>query len=228
MPRVPGSAGSLVARSLASVAQLVELLICNQVVAGSSPTAGSIGSAPIQRSGVTHGCGVRRPEGRCREFHYNAIHWMTRERRALTVEPAERAAQPSGRGRSPTTEPRLGQPRAGTGDSSGGSMHGRSAVTPGWHARRVGFVGRFPSGQRGQTVNLMAQPSQVRILLSPPSLNLGASEAGDAGPRRTPDGLTARGVSSIAGSTPRDLEPRSRAAHLHPPQLRLGTALPAP
>ncbi len=28
--------------------------------------------------------------------------------------------------------------------------------------------GRFPSGQRGQTVNLMAQPSQVRILLSPP------------------------------------------------------------
>ncbi len=29
--------------------------------------------------------------------------------------------------------------------------------------------GGFPSGQRGQTVNLMAQPSQVRILLSPPT-----------------------------------------------------------
>ena len=27
--------------------------------------------------------------------------------------------------------------------------------------------GRFPSGQRGQTVNLLAQPSKVRILLSP-------------------------------------------------------------
>lgn len=27
---------------------------------------------------------------------------------------------------------------------------------------------RFPSGQRGRTVNPLAQPSQVRILLSPP------------------------------------------------------------
>jgi hypothetical protein len=27
--------------------------------------------------------------------------------------------------------------------------------------------GRFPSGQRGQTVNLLATPSKVRILLSP-------------------------------------------------------------
>ena len=30
-------------------------------------------------------------------------------------------------------------------------------------------AGRFPSGQRGQTVNLMAQPSTVRIRLSPPA-----------------------------------------------------------
>ncbi len=30
--------------------------------------------------------------------------------------------------------------------------------------------GRFPSGQRGQTVNLLATPSKVRILLSPPGL----------------------------------------------------------
>ncbi len=29
-------------------------------------------------------------------------------------------------------------------------------------------MGRFPSGQRGQTVNLLAKPSKVRILLSPP------------------------------------------------------------
>ena len=28
-------------------------------------------------------------------------------------------------------------------------------------------MGRFPSGQRGQTVNLLALPSKVRILLSP-------------------------------------------------------------
>ena len=29
-------------------------------------------------------------------------------------------------------------------------------------------MGRYPSGQRGQTVNLLATPSEVRILLSPP------------------------------------------------------------
>ena len=29
------------------------------------------------------------------------------------------------------------------------------------------FRGEYPSGQRGQTVNLVAQPSQVRILLPP-------------------------------------------------------------
>ena len=28
---------------------------------------------------------------------------------------------------------------------------------------------RYPSGQRGQTVNLLAMPTEVRILLSPPS-----------------------------------------------------------
>ena len=31
----------------------------------------------------------------------------------------------------------------------------------------TGAMGEFPSGQRGQTVNLVAQPSQVRILLPP-------------------------------------------------------------
>ncbi len=29
---------------------------------------------------------------------------------------------------------------------------------------------RYPSGQRGQTVNLLAMPSEVRILPSPPGL----------------------------------------------------------
>ncbi len=33
---------------------------------------------------------------------------------------------------------------------------------------RMGTVERFPSGQREQTVNLPAQPSEVRILPSPP------------------------------------------------------------
>ena len=34
----------------------------------------------------------------------------------------------------------------------------------------VGFMGGFPSGQRGQTVNLLATLSKVRILLHPLSL----------------------------------------------------------
>ena len=38
-----------------------------------------------------------------------------------------------------------------------------AAFGPGFELR-----GRFPSGQRGQTVNLMATPSPVRIRLSPP------------------------------------------------------------
>ena len=39
------------------------------------------------------------------------------------------------------------------------------------------FVERFPSGQREQTVNLPAKPSEVRILPSPP---YGAKKAGIA------------------------------------------------
>ena len=31
----------------------------------------------------------------------------------------------------------------------------------------IGFMGGFPSGQRGQTVNLLAMLSKVRILLRP-------------------------------------------------------------
>ncbi len=37
--------------------------------------------------------------------------------------------------------------------------------------------GRFPSGQRGQTVNLLATPSKVRILLSPEGLPLHGAKA---------------------------------------------------
>ena len=36
---------------------------------------------------------------------------------------------------------------------------------------------RFPSGQRGQTVNLLAQPSEVRILPSPPGGNSSVGRA---------------------------------------------------
>ena len=39
-------------------------------------------------------------------------------------------------------------------------------------------LGRFPSGQREQTVNLMAQPSEVRILPSPPYFLLAVVDFG--------------------------------------------------
>jgi hypothetical protein len=39
-------------------------------------------------------------------------------------------------------------------------------------------VERFPSGQREQTVNLSAKPSEVRILPSPPSIE---TDVGDSG-----------------------------------------------
>ena len=35
---------------------------------------------------------------------------------------------------------------------------------------KLNTLGGFPSGQRGQTVNLLAPPSKVRILLHPLSL----------------------------------------------------------
>ncbi len=72
----------------------------------------------------------------------------------------------------------------------------------------VALKGRFPSGQRGQTVNLLAQPSKVRILLSPylpipmlPSIVTcfqffnHASRRAESGPRER----------RLSGSGPRDI-----------------------
>ena len=36
----------------------------------------------------------------------------------------------------------------------------------------IGFMGGFPSGQRGQTVNLLSTTSKVRILLRPFKINI--------------------------------------------------------
>ena len=38
------------------------------------------------------------------------------------------------------------------------------------------ITARFPSGQRGRTVNPLAQPSQVQILLSPPKPTAGIAQ----------------------------------------------------
>ncbi len=130
---------------LAGVAQLVEQLICNQQVGGSSPLASSTAGRPSR----TPRQNIRLEEARA--FPKRAL---------LNIAASGSRWLPRG-----------------FFDSFYGcfSMNG-------------GFQGRFPSGQRDQTVNLTAQPSEVRILPSPPAdrhagrLNTGAldSEAGIA------------------------------------------------
>ena len=80
VPRSAGARGEV----LASVAQLVERLICNQVVAGSSPTAGSMDRPDPWRVRLA-GAGARWPEGRRTELTQNTDHRMTRERRPLST-----------------------------------------------------------------------------------------------------------------------------------------------
>ena len=152
--------------------------------AGSTPrwtdrTAWSAGPKPPPRG--------RDPRGSRCSLSTGSIHGMERERilpdprdarrgdgRAGTGHPCKsrRAAPP----RSPRrSEAWLARAFAGPRDSRRESAFRRSPpVRVG--ARSVADrippqptpKGRFPSGQRGQTVNLMAQPSQVRILFSPP------------------------------------------------------------
>ena len=43
----------------------------------------------------------------------------------------------------------------------------------------IGFLDGFPSGQRGQTVNLLAPPSKVRILLPPSAVVAELADAQD-------------------------------------------------
>ena len=44
----------------------------------------------------------------------------------------------------------------------------------------IGFLDGFPSGQRGQTVNLLAPPSKVRILLQPLNFYRGMEQSGSS------------------------------------------------
>ena len=63
-------------------------------------------------------------------------------------------------------------------------------------------TGRFPSGQRGQTVNLMALPSQVRILFSPPPPPHGGGPMEHASQQAAerPQGPSVRLTSATPGS----------------------------
>ena len=66
-------------------------------------------------------------------------------------------------------------------------------------------MGEFPSGQRGQTVNLLAMPSMVRIHLPPPKI---------------PIALLGDWYFSLPGRWSRSLSP-SGEIHLPPPKYRL-------
>ena len=78
-------------------------------------------------------------------------------------------------------------------------------------------MGEFPSGQRGQTVNLLAMPSMVRIHLPPPKI---------------PIVLLDGRYFSLSGRWSRSLSP-SGEIHLPPPKYRLsfwtvGIFMPSP
>ena len=136
-------------RRPASVAQLAERLICNQQVAGSSPAASSRRSRmeTVRRTSV-FGL-VRRSDA------------GTGRRPCLPTKPAThwaRSIQHCGKKKNGALkgEKQVGKPLKeppGTGKKK--------------HLQPHFAKGSFPSGQRGQTVNLMAVPSQVRILYSP-------------------------------------------------------------
>ncbi len=129
-------------RLLAGVAQLAEQLICNQQVAGSSPIASSSGSVDGD------GCKPeRRDSGR--RFENTAAGFGRGDPKknlivwCLNFHALRRSVSLRFRGR-----------------EEGGTSR-FSSMVPDW-------MERYRSGQTGQTVNLLAMPSEVRILPSPP------------------------------------------------------------
>lgn len=160
----------------ASVAQLVEHLICNQVVVGSTPTAGSTCTqAELTRS-------ARSP--RASRF--------APSKRDHVEDDRERAAPPAGH-------------RSG--------RWSRACV----RTDIEHHAGRFPSGQRGQTVNLMALPSAVRIRLSPPDSRPARSKPTSPRSRSSPTGEPARAGPDVPDASSDASRPsRTRAPWAYP------------
>ena len=117
----------------AGIAQLVEQLICNQQVGGSSPSTSSIVRGGLLRSasGAAESC-TSAPRLFLFQIETTSLGFDLRTR----VGPAA-----------------LGSDLSNGGEDAKMNM------------------GEFPSGQRGQTVNLLAMPSVVRIHLPPPKRN---------------------------------------------------------
>ena len=77
--------------------------------------------------------------------------------------------------------------------------------------------GGFPSGQRGQTVNLMATPSQVRILFPPPRfLRVRAAAVTVSRAPRLPSGAAGEGARARLDSSRRPVYLRSPSASRAP------------
>jgi hypothetical protein len=87
----------------------------------------------------------------------------------------------------------------------------RAGVSALAEPQKTAFVGRYPSGQRDQTVNLTASPSEVRILLSPPLLCewlcFVCGRKSSAG-KRVRGGNSSAGRASAFQAEGREFEPR--------------------
>ncbi len=98
--------------------------------------------------------------------------------------------------------------------------------------------GRYSSGQRGQTVNLMAQPSAVRIRLSPPFQRTavirrqhGHSDAGPRGGERALDPVSSplrRASVAVAGGCSSAGGGRSSMVERQPSKLHTRVRFPSP
>ncbi len=144
-------------RLLAGVAQLAEQLICNQQVAGSSPIASS-------RSGAQSFGNAKTKVDRSTIGQHGSRHNEQIETKQIGL--AERKKQQS--------DIRHSHPKAETLGLRVGRAENRTAARMGVSLCVFGCstsfdeLERYRSGQTGQTVNLLAQPSEVRILPSPP------------------------------------------------------------
>jgi hypothetical protein len=130
---------------------MAEHLICNQEVVGSTPTAGSaardLARALRSPAPILHRtecwAGLLPGNETLPDDTGAALRLRSAARPARSLQCAH---------------------RAGMRAHAGPCGHRRAAFGPATENR-----GRYPSGQRGQTVNLMAMPSAVRIRLSPPT-----------------------------------------------------------
>ena len=127
----------------AGVAQLVEQLICNQQVTGSSPIASSRRCAG-RRDGTTQGAGRETKTTTSWARHSGEVGPRKTTRHDIEIgkagKPSERCVRAN-------------------------AARGKAALS---HLRVAIPTERYRSGQTGQTVNLLAMPSEVRILPSPP------------------------------------------------------------